>query len=236
MARITTYATLVTAAQDYLQRADTAVDAGNMDYLIGEVEEEMNTRLRVQRMLAFTSSSTTLSISAAGAVTNPTDFLGWKRFVAKQGGRDWDLDLLSAEEQTPVSPLYSTDGVPRALLQSIAGLSKIWPYTNGVYTFDALYYQKIPQLVSGGSANWVITNYPSTYLYGVLAAAAGFSLDDEPSGSSREDKWLRRFKDAIKRIEREDKIAMDARKQVRLTADTTLFGGMRNTYDVIADY
>ena len=198
MARITSYATLVTAAQDYLQRSDVAVSAGNIDYFIGEVEEELNTRLRVQRMLAFISTTTTLAVSAAGAVTNPTDFLGWKRFVAKQGGRDWDLDLLSAEEQSSVFALYDTPGSPRALIQSIAGLSKIWPYMDGVYVFDALYYQKIPQLTSGGSPNWVITNYPSVYLYGVLAAAAGYALDDVGNGSGREDKWLKRFKDGIK--------------------------------------
>lgn len=223
MARITSYATLATAVQDYLARDNVGVSAGNLDYLVGEVEEELNAILRVQRML----TSVTPTISSLGVVTLPADFLGWARFVARQGDTEWDLTPAAAEEQASISPLYGTPGRPRSIIQSIDGAGKIFPYTDGVYTFTALYYARIPQLTSGGSANWVITSYPSVYLYGCLAAAAGYSMDDDSA-------WSRKFREGIQRIQREDKMARDARKGARLKPDTPMFGSAV-PYDVIAD-
>lgn len=220
MARITNYSTLATAVQEYLSRTDVGVASGNLDYLLSEAEEEMNSRLRVHRMLTAAAS---VVPSSTGVVTLPTDFMGWKRFQMRDGVNEFDLDLRSAEETTEVSRLYGTySGIPQALLM-LTSTAQIWPYTHGVYTFACLYYARIPQLTSGAATNWVVTNYPNAYLYGCLAAARGLVKEETPAGASRFDVWAKRFDMAIKRIEREDARDLEGRNNTRLEPDTSLF-------------
>lgn len=220
MARVTTYATLAAAVQAYLARSDVGVSAGNLDYLCSEAEEEMNARLRVRHML----TAITPTVSSAGVVTLPTGYLGWKRFTARDGSREWDLELLSAEAKPEVWDAYGSAGVPRALI-TIGSTSQIWPYTDGVYTFTALHYLKIPELTSVATTNWVITNYPNAYLYGCLAAARGLIQDDQPTMASRFDLWAKRFERAIQNIKADDANALDARTHATLAPDTTMFSG-----------
>src|SRR4051812_12156435 len=111
MARVTDYASLATAVQAYLGgRTDVGVVSGNLDYLISEAEEEMNTQLRTRRGL----TAITPTVSSAGVVTLPTDFGGWKRFQCRDGTREWDLDLVAAEVTTDYASLYNSPGIPEA--------------------------------------------------------------------------------------------------------------------------
>lgn len=222
MARVTDYASLSTALTGYLHRADI-VTAG-VDYFIQEVEEEVNSRVRVRRML----TTVTPTVSAAGVVTLPSDFGGWKRFQVRDGAREWDLELKSAEETTDVSSLYTSTGVPQALITNGA-TSQIWPFTNGTYTFAGLYYAQVPALTSGATTNWLITNFPMVYLYGCLAAARAFAQDDP-----RFPVWVQRADRAIRHITMADAKDLDARSNAIASPDTSLFRGS-GSYDVLSD-
>lgn len=224
MTQVTNYTSLATGIQSYLQRDDVGVGSGNLDYLIQEVEQELNARLRVRRMLTVV----TPTVSAAGVVTLPSDFGGWKRFQVRDGAREWDLDLKSAEQTTDVFSLYTSTGIPEALITNGAN-SQIWPFTASVYTFAALYYSRVPQLTSGAATNWVITNFPMVYLYGCLAAAQGMVKDD-----ARFPVWAARFARGVEAIEDEDSKDLDARSNTILSPDTSLFTG-RGVYNVLAD-
>lgn len=217
----TTYATLATAVQDYLSRTDVGVASGNLDYLITEAEQEMNARLRVRRML----TTVTPTVSAAGVVTLPSDYGGWKRFQARDGTSEWDLDLVAAEQLTSLSPLYGgSNGTPEAIV-TLGSTSQVWPFTNGSYTYAALYYARIPNLTSSATTNWVITNFPMAYVFGCLTAARGFVKDQNPQSASRFDMWAKRFDRVIEQIQDEDKFDLDARSSATLVANTSLFGG-----------
>ena len=229
MARVSSYSTLATAVQDYLHQTQVGVSAGNLDYLCAEVEQEMNARLRVRRMM----TAVTPTVSAAGVVTLPTGWGGWVRFVCRDGNTEWDLDLLAPEKTTEVSSLYGDEGVPKALITGAT--TRIWPYTDGDYTFTAVYYLRVPELSTGAATNWVITNYPMAYLFGCLAAARGFVQDDTPALASRFDLWDRRFKRVLDQIEAEDARDFDARKNASLAPDTSLFGG-REKSNIEAGY
>lgn len=223
MSGISTYTTLASAVQSYTGRADIGVVGGNLDYLVQEVEQELNARLRVRRML----TTVTPTVSAAGVVTLPADYGGWKRFQVRDGAREWDLDLKSAEQTTDVFSLYLSTGVPKALITT-GSTSQIWPFTN-TYTYAALYYARIPNLTAGAPTNWVIANFAMAYLYGCLAAARGMVMDD-----ARFPVWVERFNRAIEDIEDEDAKDLDARDHALLAPNTSLFGG-RGIYNVLAD-
>ena len=215
MAKPSTYTELVTAVADYLHRSD--LTSGFVDYFITEAEAEMNARLRTRRQL----TAITPTVSTAGVVTIPTTWAGWKRFTCRDGTNAWDLDILDVEQQYELDSEYgNTTGVPKALLAG-AGDHQIWPYTDATYTFRALHYAVVPNLTSGASTNWLLTKHPTAYLYGCLAAARGYIVEDE-----RLEKWQQMFQHAMNRIEAEDALEMDSRDSVALTPNTNLFGNV----------
>lgn len=226
MARVTNYSSLATAVQAYTGRDDVGVASGNLDYLCMEAEQEMNARLRVRRML----TALTPTVSSAGVVTEPTGWGGWARFQVRDGSTEWDLDLLAPEKTTEVSSLYNSEGVPKALIQGAT--MTVFPYDDGEYSYAALYYKRVPELTAAATTNWVITNFPSAYLYGCLAAARAFIADDSPTWAARFDLWDKRFKRALEQIVLEDAKDFDARKRASLRPDTSLFtGGMRSNIE-----
>jgi hypothetical protein len=230
MARITTYATLATAVQAAMgNRTDIGVASGNLDQLCSEAEEEMNARLRVRRML----TTATPTVSSAGVVTLPSDWLGYKRFVARDGSSEWDLDLREAQAKPTISSAYLTAGKPQALITG--STTVIWPYTDLAYTYTSVYYAMIPQLTSSATSNWVLANFPNAYLYGCLAAARGLVHDDEPTWQSRLDRWEKRFSAAINRIQAHDAHDLDARTHVEMSPDTALFSGSRFSSNITGD-
>lgn len=229
MARVTNYSTLATAVQAYLSRTDVGVSSGNLDYLLAEAEQEMNAELRSRRQL----TSLTPTVSSAGVVTLPSDFGGWVRFQVRDGTREWDLDLKAAEDTTRIFDLYGSTGTPEALLM-VGSTAQIWPFTDGLYSFAALYFARVPELTSSATTNWVITVFPMAYLYGCLAAARGFVKKSSPEQIALFDLWEKRFRRALKQISRESALDTDARNNVVLSPDTTLFSGGR-TYNVMTD-
>jgi len=217
----TTYTELVTALADYSKRTD--ITSGLCDYLITEAEEEMNARLRVRRML----TALTPTVSSSGAVTIPSDWRGWKRFVARDASQSWNLDMLDVEQQFDLDSATAGTGRPTAIVMDGAN-GQIWPYTDGTYTYRALYYATIPNLTSGAPTNWLLTRYPMAYVYGCLAALKAFVMDDE-----RIPGWVSAFNRAVERIDEEDRLEKDSRDSASLTANTTMFAGGGRGFNIL---
>jgi hypothetical protein len=208
-----TYNELVTAVADYTKRTD--LTSTYVDYFITEAEAEMNARLRTRRQL----TALTPTVSTAGVVTIPTDWAGWKRFTARDSTNAWDLDILDAEQQWDLDAAYGTAGIPKAIIAG-DGNYQIWPYVDGTYTYRAFYYKAIPNLTSSASTNWLLTKHPTCYLYGVLAAARAYIMDDP-----RAPLWQTMFQRAMDRVGEEDALERDSRNSQALTPNTNLFGG-----------
>ena len=216
------YTELVTAIQDYTKKS--SFTSTLVDYLITEAEAEMNARLRTRRQL----TALTPTVSSAGVVTIPNDFGGWKRFTTRDASQAWDLRLLSAEQEYDILSAYTAASRPSALIQK-GTTAQVWPYTDGLYTFAALYYARVPNLTSTATTNWVILNHPMAYLYGCLAAAKGFIMDDE-----RIAMWSSMFTRALDRIEREDALDTSASDDSTLSVNTALFR-TGSGYNVLSD-
>lgn len=213
------YTDLLAAVREYLHRSTDITDA-ILGYWINEVEAEANARLRVRRML----TSVVPTVSAAGVVTLPADFGGWKRFVVFNGSNAWDLKLKDAEARYDDYSAYGASGVPYGLYTE-GSTSQIWPFTNAIYTFAALYYARIPNLTSAAPTNWLMTNFPMVYLHGCIAAAKGWNHSDSPKGGSKLNVWQERFFAALDQVEEEDARDRAANTREKMEMDTTLFGG-----------
>lgn len=213
MSKPSTYTELVTAIADYTKRTD--LTSTYADYFITEAEAEMNARLRTRRQL----TALTPTVSSAGAVTIPSDWAGWKRFTCRDSSTAWDLDILDVEQQYDLDDAYTASGTPRAIVHQ-GSTFQVWPYTDGAYTFRAIYYAVVPNLTSGAPTNWLLTRHPTAYLYGCLAATKAYVRDDPRIAT-----WQSMFTRAVDRIMEEDAQEKDSRTSVALVPNTVMFSG-----------
>jgi hypothetical protein len=81
------------------------------------------------------------------------------------------------------------------------------PAPDGAYTVTISYYGPIDSLESN-STNWLMTNYPDIYLFGMLSMAADFKRDDGatiPNGTAA--RWNARYEMAWNKLESMDQRA-----------------------------
>lgn len=80
---------------------------------------------------------------------------------------------------------------------------RLGPTPDGVYTIVVDYYAKVPALSSGNTTNWLLTNYPNSYLFGTLAEAEAFlGADNEDARFSL---WMQRREQAFQAISAADR-------------------------------
>lgn len=185
---LATYSDLQTALTDWL--ANTGFSSRTAD-LIALAEATANREVRVRQSV----ETATLTLTAGSAsVALPSDFLE-------------EIELNYTD--TPLSLQRSTyDFIDRTnTSDSIAGRPTQYTFDDANVIFDTeadqnytllLRYYKKWDLAST-STNWLLTNHPDVYLFGALAEAAGFQMDD-----AREAKWAARRDAAIRAALRAD--------------------------------
>lgn len=165
----TNWVTLISQVKDYLGRSD--LTTAHVDYFIDNAENWLNNNLRVPEM-ETTNGSLTVS---SGEISNPSDFLSWKRLTLSVGGTTKLLQPVSDEQGDDLTD--GTQGVPFGYSMR-GGKTIIRPTPDASYTIGGTYYQKVPALSDSASTNWVMSNYQDAYLYGALVGAEGFIQND----------------------------------------------------------
>jgi len=133
-------------------------------------EADANSRLRVLPMETSVLLTTTL-----GDVALPSDYLTWRTV----------RPTLTATPGAPfVQPFVELDYVHPAYLPPVGrgynrlftiegNTFKVRPVDDRAGAYDFHYYQKIPTLVGANSnSNWLLTEYPNAYLFGLTVEAA----------------------------------------------------------------
>lgn len=190
MARITDYATLVQAVQDYLARSDLA---GFVPNFIQNCESKIYMDLNLNCMETALSGT----IDANGHLAVPADFNSLRFAYIASTPITW----LTPE---PIEALYrgyptrSSSGLPKFI--AIEGSNFIFgPFPDSGYTVQGIYYAMLPALSSTNTTNWFITNAPDLLLYGALLEAEPFLGVDE-----RIQTWGTLFNGAFERVERNE--------------------------------
>lgn len=166
----TSYTTLKTKIAEYLARSD--LDTQIPDF-IRLAEERLRRDLRIRQMLKVATATTTVGDST---VSLPADFLAMK-----------DLHL----DTTPVQVLQfqNTSNFFRNARTTDRGLPTMYtllgsefqfaPLPDSAYTLRMVYYYK-PELLSDSNAsNLFLANCPDLLLYGALAEAEPYLMNDE---------------------------------------------------------
>ena len=129
-------------------------------------ETSANSRLRVLPMEA-----SVLLTTVSGDVALPTDYITWRTVRPTVATVTAPSSLPPYEELEYVHPAYLPPvgrGFDR--LFTIEGNTfKVRPVDDRVGAYEFHYYQKITTLVGTNTAtNWLIAEYPTAYLFGVL--------------------------------------------------------------------
>lgn len=129
--------------------------------------------LRVNAM----ETTAPLTLGTSGVVTAPTDFLGPISLVLDGGGPELDHPTL----RTLNTLLTDRDRYPaKPRCYALAGTTfKLSPTPDQSYAATLTYYQRLPALSDANPTNWLLTNYPSVYLYGALLYMAPVIQEDE---------------------------------------------------------
>lgn len=166
----TSYSTLKTAIANYLARTD--LDDKIPDF-VRLAEERLRRDLRIRQMLKVATADTT---AEDATVSLPSDFLAMK-----------DIHI----DTTPVRVLQfqntsnffrnartTETGVP-TMYTLLGSEFQFAPKPDSAYTLRMVYYYKPDLLSDSNASNLFLTTAPDLLLYGALAEAEPYLMNDE---------------------------------------------------------
>lgn len=196
---LSNWSELQTALNSYLGTNFYADQYGTWARLIeARVDRELRTRDQE------TVTTETLSGPYLDLDTDPTDWLEFSYLQIEANGKPVEL-----VQESPQNYARFSDGVagqPRWF--HIKG-NRLYtrPAPDGSYTLTLAYYSKVPG-IEANAQNWLLTDHPDIYLYGMLSAAADFKRDDGatiPVGTAS--RWNARYEAAWSMLEKMDQRA-----------------------------
>jgi len=166
------YTDLQSAIANWLHRADlTAV----IPDFIALTEERIARDLRIRKQVVNTTLTT-----AAGTqgVTLPSDFLEIENIGITSTTPPRNLHVVTPELLDEKFPTSYT-GIPTDYA-IVGDVIQFGPTPDAAYTVSMDYYQRLN--LAGTNTNWLMTNHPGVYLFGALAEAAPYLVNDERAG------------------------------------------------------
>lgn len=169
---IATFDELNAELSAWLNRADADYTA-RVPTLIRLFEARMNRLLRSPQQEVSLSQAT---IAGTAAYALPTDARKIRGAYLNESPVV-NLAAMSASELRFAYP-DTTTGTPAAF--AISGQSIILaPTPNDAFSLVLNYFREVPALTSSASTNWLLTAHPDAYLFGSLAAAEAFLMNDD---------------------------------------------------------
>lgn len=167
---IATYSDLQASVANWLNRSDLAA---NVPDFIALAEDMLNGDLKTRSMEAKVTLS---SIAGTKTVALPSDMLEMRRLQVL-GTYNQPLSYRSPDE---LSIDYADNRVGQPIVFTVVGSNvELAPIPDAVYSLELTYQQRIPALSDINTTNWLLTAWPSAYLYGALIAAEPFLKNDE---------------------------------------------------------
>ena len=166
--RISTYAELQTAVDNWLDRTDLS---SRVTEFIALGEARIGRRLRVR---GVEERSTTPLVAAQEYYSLPTDFLEARNVQINTN----PVNVLTYRTPEQLDKEYSstTSGTPRSY--TIIGEEiQLKPIPGSTDTMEIAYIKKLSALSDSNTTNWLTTNAPDLLLYGALIEAEAYLIN-----------------------------------------------------------
>lgn len=190
---INTYTNLQTAIANFLARSDlTAQIPDFITMAEARMSRELETRSQEKRVQAST-------VGGNEYLALPTDL----REVREVKLNTTPLTVLNYYSPVALDEKFASGGQGKPLGYSIIGDEiKLRPIPDTTYTVEIVYIGTIEALSTTNQTNNVLTRSPDAYLYGALAEAYAYLLDEQ-----RAAQYMQRFNLAIDEIRRDEQRA-----------------------------
>ena len=183
---ISTYTELKTAVANFLARDDLTSQIPNFIQLAeSRMSRELETRDQEKRATATLTSGDEY-------IALPTDLREARSITLATDPKT----VLTYYSPTSLDSTYSSGGSGKPLGFSIVGGEmKLRPIPDSSYTAEIIYVGGLSALSDSNLTNVVLTRHPDAYLYGALAEAYAYLLDE-----TRAAQYMQRFSMAIDEI------------------------------------
>ena len=183
---VDTYNNLKLAIADFLARDDLTSQIPDFITMAeARMSRELETRSQEKRATAST-------VAGNEYLALPTDL----REVREVKLNTTPLTVLSYYSPSALDTKFSSGGQGKPLGYSIVGDEiKLRPVPDAVYTMEIIYIGTITALSAANQTNNILSRSPDAYLYGALAEAYAFLLDE-----ARAAQYMQRFTLALEEI------------------------------------
>mgnify|MGYP006267571547 CR=1 FL=1 len=165
------YSDLQTSVSNWSKRSDlTSLFA---DFVV-LAEEEINGQLDIRLQDTYITPST---VAGTETVSVPNDIINTRSLVVSSVTPNVALEYRTPDQLHKDWP-YGTQSIPRAY-SVIGSLFYLAPIPDAVYTLELYYKSRVPALTSTNTTNYLLTNYPNIYLFGVLKKLSEYIRDKE---------------------------------------------------------
>lgn len=177
-----TYANLQLAVADRIHRADlTAVIPDFIrqaeDVIYGDLDD------RQQDV-----KSTLTATAGVEAIALPADFMSFRSVNIQSSTPMSTLDYRSPDQYATEFQFGDT-GIP-AVYTIIGANMYVQPIPDQNYTLEIAYEGKLSNLSNTNPTNWLLTNFPTVYLYAALVQAAIYMMKDPSTFQAVYDKTI----------------------------------------------
>ena len=194
------YTEIKNAALAYSDRQDSTAVVANMDNFLRVVEARMN------RLLTIDDLSIRYQFPAPnpadGRYNLPADFSALQDIsiiaVADTTQRT-TLLLINPEQMNNATSVGNNPAGSKRFYNIIAGQLVIQPVIDDTSILEIVYYGKLLPLTSIVINNWIATNNPDVYIFGLMTEINSFMKDGVTA-----DAWNARFVQAISEISSAD--------------------------------
>lgn len=192
------YSEVKSLALGYADRSDTAT-SDRVDDFLKIVEARVNKKLKTQGM---ESRSSTPCVADQLLYDLPADFTGFREVLvtsgtAKKTGTLVTPERMAALQNTPeASTIPDSDSFSYLI---IADQLQIYPSQADTSTLDLVYYKRVPALTSSATENWLSTDNPDCYVFGLVVEISVF-VKDAPAAAA----WDTRFENSMLDIKTDD--------------------------------
>lgn len=188
---IATYAHLVSATEDWLERGD--INARVPDFIV-LAEAKLNRALFVTQMEGRSVTSVDTASTDPEFISLPVDFQSMRSLRLSGVTGKPRLAFMSQTQMDDYR--YSSDNLTgQPVYFCVMGTElQLVPTPNSNYALEMIYRKTIPPLATN-SPNWLLILAPDLYLYGTLLEAESYLQSD-----TRIPIWASKYKDALEEL------------------------------------